>query len=308
MILFSKIFFKILAILLNIIVGYSAGASKKVDRDSIASLLFYFVSPIVFFAIPASTTLGVIELSITCVTFTTSCLVSLVNYHVLGKVFNDPRRNILATSSGTANTGFFMLPIAASIFDGYTLSIYMMGVIGVNVYEASLGYYFCARSVTSTKESIKQVLRLPILHAFFLGCLFSFAGFTLPDFLDDFIYNIRCTYSVLGIFMIGFGLSSMTSLSMDWQFASIAFVNKFVIYPIAIAGFILLDKEMFKFYDKVHYDALRLISYAPMGTSTILFSTIVKYPPAVTAACVLLSCILALVYVPCAVMLFIENE
>merc|ERR1712035_162867 len=82
-----------------------------------------------------------------------------------------------------------MLPIAAALFDDYTLSIYMMAVIGVNIYECSVGFYICMRSFANTTDSILKVVKLPILNAFFLGCLFSFCGFTLPDFLDDFIYN-----------------------------------------------------------------------------------------------------------------------
>ena len=74
MIGFSLVFFKIVAILLNVVVGYIAGRFAKVERDSIASLLFYFISPIVFFCIPASANLSVSAIGITFVTFTISSL------------------------------------------------------------------------------------------------------------------------------------------------------------------------------------------------------------------------------------------
>lgn len=57
MAIFSIVFFKTISVLLSVIIGFFAGKYSNVERDGIASLLFYFISPIVFFAIPASTTL-----------------------------------------------------------------------------------------------------------------------------------------------------------------------------------------------------------------------------------------------------------
>jgi predicted permease len=191
MAIFTIVFFKTISVLLSVVIGFLAGRYSKVERDSIASLLFYFISPIVFFAIPASTTLTLSALSITVVVFFIATSLSIFSYYFFGRYRLDHTRNIIALSAGTANGGYFMLPIAATLFDDYVLSIYMMAVIGINIFESSVGFYICARSFANSSESILKVVKLPILNGFLLGCLFSFAGFTLPDFLDDFIYNMR---------------------------------------------------------------------------------------------------------------------
>lgn len=178
---FSVVFFKIIAILLNVVIGFLAGRLLNVQRDSIASLLFYFISPIVFFTIPANSNLSVSALGITLVTFIICSLLCIFAYYFFGMYWKDQTRNILALSAGNANCGYFMLPIAASLFDDYTLSIYMMSIVGVSIYESSIGFYISARSHNSTHESIMKVLKLPTLNAFILGCLFSFTGFNLPE-------------------------------------------------------------------------------------------------------------------------------
>lgn len=307
MVIFSIVFFKTISVLFNVIIGFLAGKYSNVERDGIAALLFYFISPIVFFAIPASTTLTLSALSITLVTFLIATSISIFSYHLFGRYWQDHTRNIIALSAGTANSGYFMLPIAAALFDDYTLSIYMMAVIGVNIFESSIGFYICARSFSSTRESIIKVLKLPILNGFILGCLFSFAGFTLPDFLDDFVYNMRGSYSILGMIMVGLGLSTLQKFEVDWKFTAATFSAKFLFYPLVINAFIMLDKLIFNLYSENHYNALQLLSTAPMAANIIVIASLQKFHPEKVAATVLLSLLFALIYMPIMVSIFLSD-
>jgi malate permease and related proteins len=304
---FSLVFFKIIAILLNVVVGFLAGRWLKVERDSIASLLFYFISPIVFFTIPASANLSVSALGITFVTFVICSLLCIFAYHFFGMYWKDQTRNILALSAGNANCGYFMLPIAAGLFDDYTLSIYMMSIVGVSVYESSIGFYISSRSISTTQESIMKVLKLPTLNAFILGCIMSFTGVTLPDFLDDFMYNMRGTYSVLGMVMIGLGLSTLPRFEVDVQFTLAALVSKFLFFPIAIGMFITLDRYVLKFYDENYYNALKLLFMAPMAANTIVIASMTKFHPEKVATTVLISSLFTLIYIPVMVSLFLGD-
>lgn len=218
--------------------------------------------------------------------------------------FDESSRNILAMTAGTANAGYFVLPVAASLFDDYTLSIYMMAVVGLSIYESSVGFFICARNISSTQESIKRVIKLPNLNAFVLGCIFSFAGFTLPDFLDDFIYNMRGSYSILGMIMIGLGISTLNKFEIDLKFTGSAFLSKFIFYPTIVNLFILLDKFLMHNYTTSHYQALQLLSTAPMAANTIVFASFAKANPEKVATTVLLSAIFSLIYMPTMISLY----
>ncbi|BFD45665.1 MULTISPECIES: AEC family transporter [unclassified Candidatus Tisiphia] len=307
MAIFTIVFFKTISVLLSVVIGFLAGRYSKVERDSIASLLFYFISPIVFFAIPASTTLTLSALSVTVVVFFIATSLSIFSYYFFGRYWLDHTRNIIALSAGTANGGYFMLPIAATLFDDYVLSIYMMAVIGINIFESSVGFYICARSFANSSESILKVVKLPILNGFLLGCLFSFAGFTLPDFLDDFIYNMRGAFSILGMVMVGLALSALQKFEIDIKFTLATFMAKFLFYPLGVNIFILLDKFVLGWYDENYYNALRLLSTAPMAANVIVIASLQKFYPEKVATTVFLSLLFGVVYIPVMVTIFLSD-
>ncbi len=307
MAIFSIVFFKTISVLLSVVIGFLAGKYSKVERDSIASLLFYFISPIVFFAIPASTTLTLSALSVTVVVFFIATFLSIFSYYFFGRYWFDHTRNIIALSAGTANGGYFMLPIAATLFDDYVLSIYMMAVIGVNIFESSVGFYICARSFANSSESILKVVKLPILNGFLLGCLFSFAGFTLPDFLDDFIHNMRGSFSILGMVMVGLALSALQKFEIDIKFTFATFLAKFLFYPIGVNMFILLDKFVLGWYDENYYNAFRLLATAPMAANVIVIASLQKFYPEKVATTVFLSLLFSVIYIPVMVSIFLRD-
>ncbi len=307
MAIFSIVFFKTISVLLSVIIGFLAGRYSKVERDSIASLLFYFISPIVFFAIPASTTLTLSALSVTVIVFVIATLLSLFSYYFFGRHWQDHTRNIIALSAGTANGGYFMLPIASSLFDDYTLSLYMMAVIGVNIFESTVGFYICVRSFSNSSESILKVIKLPILNGFLLGCLVSFTGFTLPDFLDDFIYNMRGAFSILGMVMVGLALSTLQKFEIDIKFTLATFLAKFLFYPLGVGFFILLDRFVLKIYDENLYNALKLLSTAPMAANIIVISNLQKFYPEKVATTVFLSLLFVVIYMPIMVSIFLSE-
>jgi predicted permease len=302
--LFSIIFLKLLAALFNVVVGFLAGKISKIEPEPIASLLFYFIAPIVFFAVPASVTLTLSSLSITLVTFTISVFACSICYKWFHLYFEGQSRDILAMTSGTANAGYFTLPVAAALFDDCTLSIYMMAIVGLSLYESSLGFFICVKSISSTRESILKVLKLPNLNAFFLGCIFSFSGLNLPDFLDEFIYNMRSSYSVLGMIMVGLGVSKLEKFEIDVKFTAAAFGSKFLLYPLLVNMFILFDKFVMHNYTSSHYQALQLLSTAPMAANTIVFASLMKTNIEKVATTVLLSALFSLLYMPTMISLY----
>jgi predicted permease len=298
MFIFTIVFFKIISLLLSVIIGFLAGRYSNVERDSIASLLFYFISPIIFFATPASTSLTPKAVGFVMVVAFLASSLCIFAYYFFGRFWQDQTRNILGVSAGNCNAGYFMLPIAASLFDEFTLSIYMMTIIGINIYESTIGFYIGAMSITNKRESLQKVLRLPSLNAFIIGCILSILGIQIPTFFDDFITNMRSTYSILGMIMIGLGISSLRKIEIDLKFTSAAFLSKFIFYPAVIFAFIVVDKFIFKIYDKHYYNALILLSTAPMGANTIVIASILKFHPEKVATSVLLSCIVALISAP----------
>lgn len=304
---FSLVFFKVLSSLFNVGIGFLAGKYSNVDRDSIAALLFYFIAPIVFFAIPTSANLTFGVLGITLLTFSICTLLSLACYWLYGNIWQDSHRNILAMSSGTGNSGYVVLPIAAAIFDDYTLSIYALGLIGISLYEMSVGNYYCAMSAGGFRQRIMKVVKLPLINAFFLGCALSLMGFKLPEFLDQFTSDMKGAFSILGMVTIGLALSRVKDFNFDWYFIGAALTSKFIFYPILFNLVILIDYVAFGLFDNSYYNAMQLLCMAPLATNTIVIASLYDIYPEKMATAVLISLVFVLIYMPLMSAILLRN-
>ncbi len=160
------------------------------------------------------------------------------------------------------------------------------------------------RSFANTTDSILKVVKLPILNAFFLGCLFSFCGFTLPEFLDDFIYNMKGSFSILGMVMVGLALSSLQKFEVDIKFTLATFAAKFLFYPLGLGLFIMFDHFVTKWYNNDYYNALKLLSTATLSCKYHSYSKFTKFYPEKVAPTVFLSLLFVVVYMPTLVSIF----
>ena len=307
MVIFTTIFFKIFGALLTVLLGFMAGKWGNVKKDGIASLLFYFVAPIVYFAIPASASLKVSDLGITLVSFIIASCLSCFAFWSYSKLWKNNRVNILAFSAGTCNCGYLGIPIAAMIFDEHTLSIFALATIGVAMYEAVVGFYFCSRSNANVYDSIIKIIRLPILNASIIGCAIGLSDFSFPDFLGEFISDMRSTFALLGMVLIGLALANAENMKFNYKFAGATFFSKFIIYPLAFNAFIIADRFFLGWYGVNYHNALQLLCLMPLATSTILLSSLFKLYPEEMAASVLLAMLSSLIYIP-AMSSFLLND
>jgi predicted permease len=307
MVLFNIVFLKIVTILLNVLIGFLAAKYSGVVGRSMSSLLFYYITPIVFFSIPASASINFKSFTIGIIVFLISSLLCIISFRFFKKIYHDSSANLLAFSSGTANSGYFMLPLASKLFDKDTLGIYMIGLIGMSIFESSVGYYVLYKNVSSFKETIIKMVKLPILISFALGCIFSISGLTIPIFLSDFLSSTKEAFSLLGMILVGLYLYELKKFEIDKKFTIYSFISKFLIYPLVVNILILIDKYILHIYSTEYYNALVMVSIAPIAVNTIVMSSLMEQKPERAATTVLLSCIFALLYIPLTASLLLSN-
>ena len=68
-----------------------------------------------------------------------------------------------------------------------------------------------------------------------------------------------------------------------------------------------MDKWFIRCYDSNYYNALQLMSVAPMAANTIVIASLQKFHPEKVATTVLLSLIFVLLYTPAMVTIFLWN-
>lgn len=297
---------KLLPLYFNILLGYIAGKKLQANQETISKLMFYMISPLIIFNGIIHTELNATILTLPILTFAISCTLCIIFYRFSRKIWTDSSKNIMAFSAGSGATGYFGLPLALLIFDQQAEGIYIMALLGVTLYDSSLGYYISVKGTSPPLQCIKKILTLPSLHAFLLGLIVNFFHIPLPDIYTDFITPIKGVYIVMGMMIVGIGLAGLTEFKLDFKFVGMTFLAKFLAWPLLVLLIISFDRAFLELYDPISHQALILISIVPLAINTVIMASIMKCQPEQIAATVLLSTLFALLYVPFMTSLFLK--
>lgn len=288
------------------IIGFGVVASRVlgVKGENISKIVIYFLVPAVFFhgVLHAPITASVLFLPL--IVLLLCSVLCMGFWHIGGWFYKDASRNILAMTAGNGNTGYFGLPVALLLFDKETVGIYLMVIMGVVLFENTLGYYITARSHHTVRDCFIKLLKLPALYACALGVMCNVMGWQ-PDFLEDFFVSMRGAYTVLGMMIIGLGLAGITHYKLDWLFVALAFLAKFVAFPLIVLSLLALDAHVLHFLGEETYRPLVLLSIVPLAANTVVFATLLNAEPEKAATAVFLSTLAALLYVPLMAMQFL---
>jgi hypothetical protein len=296
--IYSALFFKIVPLYMNILLGFLAGKLLDTSRDTIARMMFYMINPIVIFNGVLNTHLDTSVLSVPILTFFLGSGICLLFYRLSKNMWNDSSRNILAFSSGCGNSGYFGLPLALLLFNDQGEGVYIMAMLGITLYENSIGYYICAKGTHTPAECFQKLLKLPAIYAFILGLAINCMHIAVPGVFADFMSHIKGTYTVLGMMIIGLGLATLHNFRIDMKYISMAFFAKFIVWPSAVLLFCFLDRTYFHIYDSGTHNALILISIVPLAVNSVIVASLLKAQPEKAATAVLFSTLFALIYVP----------
>lgn len=297
---------KLLPLYFLILLGYFAGRKLKVEKESIASLLIYFIAPVIVFHGVVTTKITLAVLSLPLVFFLVCSLISVLFLRI-GKVyFRDATKNLLAMAAGSGNAGYFGLPVALSVFGERALGFVALIIMGFILYENTTGFFLMARGHHTVSESFRKLLRLPAVYAFLLGLIINMSGVKLGGWYPELVYYFRGAYTLLGMMMIGLGLSGVSRLAYDSNFFNLAFTAKFAVWPVIILLFINLDKLLFHLYTGEMYSIMLLMSLVPLAANNVAFASALKVHPEKAALAVLGSTLFALFYIPLMVAIFIK--
>lgn len=294
----QEILLQMIGLYLCIAIGFVSARKLEVQGKGVSKLLFYIIVPLVFLDGISKMQIERSYLLLPVFVFFTSCTLCLIHYRIARAVYHDKSANILAFASGNGNIGYFGIPVASLIFDSQLVAIYMVMVIGIMLYETTLGYYITTKGDFSTKEAMRKMTRLPMLHGALLGLVLSSFGLSMPEFMSGFFTAIRGAYSTLGMMIVGIGLAGLTSLRFDWRFIGMACSVKFIAWPLMMGGIIWLDQHVFFLFEAEVYSTMILLSCMPLAVNSVIFATLLEAEPEKMATAVFVSTVFALLFVP----------
>jgi predicted permease len=277
--------------------GFFIGRAKNLDSKDISSLLVYFISPVVIFisVFDAPVQNDYIYFLISALAI---CTVASLLALLLGKlIWQDGTAYLFAFAGGTGNTGYFGLPIAIALFGAEGAAIAVFIIIGVNLYEFTIGYFLASRGRGTVKESLLKVAKIPTLYVFILALVLRWFEIELNESLVSSMSGFKGAYSILGMLIIGITLSKVKSIEIDIKYISFSLLWKFCIWP--VIGIIIVYMLPFNltYTEKV---IVLLMCSVPMAGNVVIISNDLGVHPEKAATAVMASTLLALLSVPIA--------
>ncbi len=305
MTVFLTLLVKIIPLYFSIILGVFSTAILKCNKETIAKILLFLLSPLITFnaTINVKFDLSVIFLPIYFFTFST--ILAFTVLYFTKKIYNDNTANLLAFSTATGNTGNLGIPLAIIFLEPNLVNVFIFTVLASTLYQNSVGYYITAKGNFSTKQSIKRVLKLPVLHAFILGLIINQNNIQMPAMFYDYSAYLKGAYVILGMMLIGMGLEKFRSdNSIDIKFISLALFVKFIIWPLSTIIFIFLDKNFFHILTEEFYLVMFIFSIVPLAGNTVTVATILDVKPQKMSVTVFITTLVSLFYIPFMLYLF----
>ncbi len=298
MTIFFALLVKIIPLYFIILFGFLAGKFLNAKKETIASILIYIISPIIVFSGAIKTEITASNLSLPVVIFLFCSFMAVLFLFLSKFIWQDSTRNIISFAAGAGNMGYFGLPVALAIFGEQYLSLAVLCILGLIIYENSLGFYIVAKGNFTAKESFTKLLKLPAIYAFFIGITINFLGINLGKIYDSVVFNFQGAYTVLGMMVIGMALAGVKKIDFDIKFISLAFTAKFLVWPILMFGLIFLDNNFLHFFNEAIYRVMMLMAIVPMAANAVVYATLLRVHPEKTAMAVFLSTVFALFYIP----------
>lgn len=301
---FQSLVLKIAPLYAVMAIGFVFGRLRPAAAEPFSFLQIYFIVPVVVVSGIAGLDFQPSYLLLPVVSYLACCVISLAALWGGKKLWPDNTANIFAYSCGSANTGYYGIPVALVVFPPDIIGIFMVTIVGYTLFEGSLGYYHVARGHFTARDSFRKLLRLPILYAFIVGVALSALHAHIPDMLKDMLRDFRGSYVVIGALMIGFGLARVQQFRLDWLLIAFVFAFKFLVWPLVTYGLILLDRSVTHQFDPVIHKMLMLLAVMPLPANTIAFALQLNVQPDKASTLVFLSTLFALVYIPLAMVLW----
>ena len=238
-------FIKLIPHYINIFFGYIAGRYLNVQRESIVGLAFYLFVPVVVFSGTSSLKYSPSIAFLPFIIFLVSTGLCLLCYKISQAFWSDNTPNLLGFSAGSANTGYFGLPVAIMLLPPEGVAIYILSFMGIILFEFSVGYYISARGNYTVKQSLKKVAKLPSIYAFALGITLSANGVSIPLPVVEFTDKVKAAYSIMGMMIIGLGLAAIKKFEFDFKYMTVSLISKYIAWPLVIMMIIMLDSNYY---------------------------------------------------------------
>lgn len=285
-------FLSLVSIYIFILLGYIAKRTfqSKIDDKTITLLNVYFLQIFLTFWGLLKRPIGV-EFLYSPMLYLAIVFVMLFFSLLLAKVlFSDPKDRSIATIAALiGNTGNLGIPVNIAIFGEqsipYTTVINLVNVFMVYIF----GVYYYSRGSFSIKESLLNIVKLPILWAALLAIALNLVGYVPSDSVEKSLQMGAYASMVMQLLLFGIYLYSSSIKEIGAKLMTWVVSVKFIILP--LLTFIALQ---FLVLDPMVKGVLFIELMMPLAVANVNFASLYECKPTVVTALVFVTSLLFL--------------
>ncbi len=282
-----------------ILAGFILGRFLTVDLKTVGILAIYCFTPIVGFGGAAQLDITPSILLLPIITFILASFVGLIMFRV-GHIFLNDKSlaYLLPVATGSGNTGYFGLPLAIALFGSEVTGIYLLGNLGVVVFESTIGYYFINRGALTPKEAIMRVIKLPLLYALALGLIVASINLDLPAPAIKLWALSKGAYVCVGMMIVGIALGQQRNFSLSIPLLGFGILGKFLMWPLLAMTFVYCDTQFLDWLTPIMRHCILLISVAPMAANLAAYAAQNNLKVDQAAGLILITTLIAVIGLP----------
>ncbi|CAA6808956.1 MAG: Malate permease [uncultured Sulfurovum sp.] len=283
----------IIFVYIFIFLGYLAKRIFKKEMDSKTLTLFsvYFLQAFVT-VWGFSTAKLSLEHALVPLYYIGIILLLLIPTLFLAKMFiKDPKEKAIVSIAGFAgNTGNIGIPLGIALF-GMESVIYTTLINIANVFVIYiLGVYIYSRGSFSIKQSLFNILKIPIIPASAIAILLNINNVNIAPQIQEFLKMGAYAGIVLQLFLLGTFLYGIKLTALKKSLFIIVMSQKFIIIPLATA-FILSFTDLSLFLQGI----ILMEMMVPLAIANINLASLYNCRPKELTVLILLS---TLIFVP----------
>ena len=271
------IFTSILGVYLFIFLGFIAKTifKEKVDEKSLVIVSIYFLQPIMAFW-----GLTLQKLNFTSfkapLLYAFVIILALIFAIIFSRLFfkDQKDRSIAVVTSIIGNTGNLGIPLGIAIFSQE--SVFYTSLINLaNVFFVyTVGVYFYSRGNFSIVDSLKNIIKLPVIWFAIFAIIFNMSGFSVPKNLLLPLEMGAYATMVLQLMIFGMYLYSIKLKVIEMKLFYFVSFMKFLFIP--ILGVLLLN-----FFDisKLMYGVVLVQLAVPLAVMNVNLASLYECKP-----------------------------
>ena len=231
-----SIFFSMISIYFFIFLGYLAKRifKEELQPKTLTLLSVYFFQPFVALWGFTSAPLHLNDLLVPLLYILLTLILLLPTYLIGRYAFSHSKERAIFTIAGfLGNTGNMGIPLGLALFGTASL-LYTTLINLANLFIAYiLGVYIYSRGSFSVRESLLNIVKIPIIPASMLAIVLNLLGFSPSQEIAQFLQMGAFTGIVLQLFLLGTFLEGIKLKKLNKKLLSATLLQKFLLIPLA---------------------------------------------------------------------------